>query len=472
VTPARKPFAGATLDSDQELTGGEFRGGETDLLVQVEEKMPFSVLGGFENTGNELTGDERLLAGFTYYDMWNLDHRFSYFFLSANQIQDFSAHTVSYEMPFRWRKDQMHHRLSMQGSVVLSDIVPEHNDPDGIDIEGTSYLASVRYTVPFAGIYEEVDLNAKTTSTGKTTSATNKDGSVNKNFTASTTSTETVVPGGSELRDLVRRVFRHEMYAGYDFKRTDNAVEFGIPQALEFKTDINQFALGYMLREENLLWRGGRTIFNIEGYYNPGGLSKYDTQEDYEGSRLGADNEYYYGKLNFEREETLPAKFKFRVRSAAQIASTRLLYSEQLGLGGAYSVRGFEERVALADNGVLVSAELETPRISFGSVGWGRYNVNRLLGVESIDRKKGLLAEDNGLSFLGFFDYGWGEFNDPLEDEPGDFSIAGAGIGLRYVMAPFLTIRADYGWQVMADGVSEEENDIDGRGHIGIYVRY
>lgn len=472
VTPARKPIAGATLDSDKDLTGGEFRGGETDLLVQVEEKMPFSVLGGYENTGNELTGEDRLLAGFTYYDMFHLDHRFSYFFLSANQIQDFSAHTVSYEMPFRWGKDQMHHRLSLQGSVVLSDIVPEHNDNTVPDIEGTSYLASVRYTIPFAGIYEEVDLNAKADSVvAKDSSVTNKDGSVNKDFVTSV-SNDTVVPGGTALRDLVRRTFRHEMYLGYDFKRTDNAVEFGIPTALEFKTDINQFALGYLFREENIFWRGGRTTFNIEGYYNPGGLSKYDDQEHYDGSRLGAENTYGYGKVNIEREETLPANFKFRVRAAGQVSSDRLLFSEQLGLGGAYSVRGFEERILLADSGVVASAELETPRLSIGSLGAGRYDVNRLLGVDSIDRKPGLQAPDNGLSLLAFFDYGWGNVNDPLEDEVSDFSISSAGIGLRYVMAPFLTIRADYGWQLSTDGLSDSENDISGRGHIGVYVRY
>lgn len=46
------------------------------------------------------------------------------------------------------------------------------------------------------------------------------------------------------------------------------------------------------------------------------------------------------------------------VRSQGQIASRNLLSSEQLGLGGLYTVRGYDERILNTDNGLFLSGEL------------------------------------------------------------------------------------------------------------------
>ena len=56
----------------------------------------------------------------------------------------------------------------------------------------------------------------------------------------------------------------------------------------------------------------------------------------------------------------------FFLRSDLQLATDRLLSSEQFGLGGQQTVRGYRQDALLRDNGALISAEARFPIIRFG----------------------------------------------------------------------------------------------------------
>ena len=56
----------------------------------------------------------------------------------------------------------------------------------------------------------------------------------------------------------------------------------------------------------------------------------------------------------------------FFLRSDVQLASDRLLSSEQFGLGGQQTVRGYRQDAFLRDNGALISAEARFPIVRFG----------------------------------------------------------------------------------------------------------
>lgn len=43
------------------------------------------------------------------------------------------------------------------------------------------------------------------------------------------------------------------------------------------------------------------------------------------------------------------------------------------------------------------------------------------------------------------------------------------GVGLRYAIAPYLTLRADYGWQLK--GLTATD-DLDSRLHVGFVLAY
>lgn len=52
------------------------------------------------------------------------------------------------------------------------------------------------------------------------------------------------------------------------------------------------------------------------------------------------------------------------------------------------------------------------------------------------------------LQLLGFADYGVGSNKRLLPGEKSSTVLFGAGPGLRYMIAPYLSVRADYGWQL------------------------
>ena len=109
------------------------------------------------------------------------------------------------------------------------------------------------------------------------------------------------------------------------------------------------------------------------------------------------------------------------VRGDFQFADRALLPSEQIGIGGQSTVRGYRQDFLLADNGLLGSAELRYP-------------------VLRVPQIKGLL------SVTPFIDFGTGWNNSdsgrtPLTND----TIASTGLGLLWQQSDRLTARFDWG---------------------------
>ena len=105
------------------------------------------------------------------------------------------------------------------------------------------------------------------------------------------------------------------------------------------------------------------------------------------GTRAGARDNYVYGQLTLNRVTRLPLDFTWTVRGLLQESDANLLPSEQFGLGGYDTVRGYDEREVNGDNGFLLSTEVATPPVS----------LLKILGIQSVKDQ---------LQFLGFVDYG------------------------------------------------------------------
>ncbi|MGB7086427.1 MAG: ShlB/FhaC/HecB family hemolysin secretion/activation protein [Phormidesmis sp.] len=107
----------------------------------------------------------------------------------------------------------------------------------------------------------------------------------------------------------------------------------------------------------------------------------------------------------------------FLVRGDVQLASDRLLPSEQFGLGGQRSVRGYRQDALLRDNGVLLSAELRLPIVRFSG--------------------------DSIVKIVPFIDTGtaWSH----AEALPGNSTLIGTGVGLLWEQGDSLTARLDWG---------------------------
>lgn len=132
------------------------------------------------------------------------------------------------------------------------------------------------------------------------------------------------------------------------------------------------------------------------------------------------------------------------LQAAANGTWTRdmLINGEQFGLGGAASVRGFDERALANDYGARASLELRAPDLG------PRTGVARL-----------------GLRPLAFVEGGHLWRNDPLAGEAGNTGIASAGVGMRGNLGPRLNFSLDLGW-VIDPGANQQRGDT--RAHLGV----
>src|SRR5690606_35045534 len=133
---------------------------------------------------------------------------------------------------------------------------------------------------------------------------------------------------------------RQLLRVGFEFKRSDNNLEFGGAPVTDNVTDVMQLALDWQ-------WSGmdsrGQTNLNTRLVYSPGDMSSRNDDDAFHESRWGASAEYRYSRLDLQRHTPLPAKLAWNLSTAWQMSSDNLLGSEQLGLSGSGGVRGFRE---------------------------------------------------------------------------------------------------------------------------------
>ena len=361
--------------------------GTTDLVFREMDRFPLRAYTGYENSGNTLTGNDRLLAGVNWGNAFGLDGEIDYQYVTDPQFLYFRAHSLIYTQPLPWR-----HILTLIGSYAIT-----HGDvPQLFDLNGFNSQASARYEIPLPkwGAYREA------------------------------------------------------LDAGFDYKRANNNLAFGGQSVYGGTVDTIQWSLGY---NASLKDHWGATTMKATVFYSPGGVTAQDTNAAYDLSRSGAAANYTYGKLELGRTTGLPFDFTLVNLFTGQLSDANLLGSEQLGFGGYDTIRGYDTRIVNADQGLIVSNELRTPPMSLLS----------LLGIKKHPEDK--------LQFIGFLDYGLAADKHLLPGEPATTALMGAGPGLRYALASHLTVRADYGWQLL-NAPADRTNAM--RWHVGTVLSY
>jgi len=367
--------------------------GQSDVILKVDDRVPLRVYGGYEDSGTRFTGMDRLLAGFNWGNVFGVDHQLNYQYTTDTEFRFVKAHSVSYVAPLPWR-----HTLTLLGSYVDGKAQFFKGSPT--TATGRSYQGSLRYSVPLPPIQK----------------------------------------------------YQHDVSAGFDFKRSNNDLLSGGQSVVKSDSDIGQFEAGYsgLLPDK---W--GQTSTSLEGYYSPGGLMGNNTDRAFMGLRPGTSSRYLYARLNAERITRLPYDFSWIIRAQGQLADHKLLPSEELGLGGHATVRGFDERLVNGDNGWLISNELRTPSLRLGN----------------------LLDTPNGadfLQFLAFFDYGATRNRFPRSgDNPPEADLASVGGGLRFTVSQNFALRFDYGYQLADHSVSfASGSPRTSRAHVSVLLSY
>ncbi|MCU0790415.1 MAG: BamA/TamA family outer membrane protein [Nitratireductor sp.] len=360
---------------------------ETDITLQVTETKPWAVFGGVDNTGSKGgVGELRIFGGFTVADFGATDHEFSYQYTTSEDGPDaLSAHVMSYILPVADWTD-----FQLTGAYVTTGVY----DTDFAS-DGTSWQL-----------------------------------------------------GGTFITQLPRlHLMNWEARYGFEYKSSDNNLEFGGTPVTGNETEIGQFFIQMDGQRGD-----SRSATNVYAgvWYSPGDMFADNTDAAFAGTRPGATADYAYLRAGLEHTIFLPGDFRFVAAFDAQLADGRLLPSEEMYLGGMNTVRGFDENALQGDNGVLARVEFYTPGFS-------------LFGEST--------ASEDQLRFFGFYDIGTVTSNSPVDAATDiDGTLAGAGIGLTYQFRDNVSAEVAYGWQV-EDSASVDLED-DGQLHFRFVARF
>jgi hemolysin activation/secretion protein len=338
--------------------------GTTDLALTVEDRHPLRVYAGVDNTGIETTSRQRFFTGITFGNFLWLDHLFTYQYTSSYDVKRFQGHTGQYMAPLPWG-----HLLSLYGGYSTVD--PYMPFP-AMHHHGQNGQTSLRYVLP---------LNTRPRST-------------------------------------------QDLSFGFDFKTTNNTITFS-ELVVNFGRTVNlsQFALEYKRHRE---FKSARFDFDVQVFYSPGAIFPQQSNEDFESLRKDAKNHWIYGKGSIRYFQLLPQEFTMTLWLQAQGSSANLLPSEQFGIGGYATVRGYDERQLNMDNAFLSSVEFRSPLIPMIAM------------IRSFPMK-------DALQFLAFIDYGWGKNKNLFPGEPLSSYLLSVGPGIRYTLDPYLAARLDWG---------------------------
>lgn len=362
--------------------------GTTDVVLETRDHFPARFYAGYEDSGNAQTGYDRYIAGLNWGDAWGagLGHQLNYQYTTSGNMRDLVAHSGSYVIPLPW-----HHNLTFFGNYITT----EGQLPPLVSVNGLSYQASGRYTIPLPQIDD----------------------------------------------------YKHSVGVGFDYKYDRNSLQFGPVPLTTLPVAVEQFVFSY---DGSLRDQWGVTSLDAQIYYSPGDWGGDNNDAAFNASHTFASTSYAYSTLELSRLTRLPGDWSLFLRGTLQFSNSNLVPSEQLGFGGYDTIRGYDQREVNTDEGYIFNLELRTPSVSVGeALGWTQFN--------------------DQLQFLAFWDTGAGYNHTPLPGEPSEISLSSLGGGLRYSINSYLSIRADYGFQLQNTGL---DNRHGGRGDIGIVVSY
>jgi hemolysin activation/secretion protein len=347
----------------------------TDVILQTEDRFPLRFNVGYDNAGVQQLGRDRFFAGVDYGNLFGLDQQIAYQYTASNDLLGgnpaidgrpnrprFQAHSFSYSAPLPWFD-----------------------------------------RVEFFGVYAQ--------STPRLENSFNQTG-VSAQLSARYDRHLPLVDG-----------WQQQLQFGYDFKRSNNDLEFGGVQVFNANTHVHQLMASYDASKSDAL---GQTHANVTFVGSPGHLDGDNSDDAFQATRNGATARYGYLQLLAQRDLTVGAGFSFSGRGRFQWTPNTLLPSEEMGLGGDDTLRGYAPYAVQGDRGWNVQMEMRTPAFAFFG--------------------------DSGPAFqpFAFVDAGhvWNKIDQPGELQAG--MLSDVGVGVRFQWSRFVNARVTYGQPLRA----------------------
>jgi hemolysin activation/secretion protein len=351
----------------------------TDLDFVEHDKFPLSVYSEYSNDGSPSTGDNQIKIGGEWGNAFDTGSLVAYQHTttpdvigdrikrpSGNDGVSFQADSLDFTIPLPWRD-----KLEIFGDYEqdLPDLGP------ALSGSGVSGQASIRYIMPMVA--------------------------------------PAFLPGMTD-----------ELRIGYDFKTTNNNLQFGGTAISATTAEVDQFPIILLGTVKDSY---GQTSGTNSLVFSPGGLTGANHAADFAGITPDASSNYVYDRLDIERDTTLPANYTWIVRLTGQVSSANLLPSEQLNVGGIDTVRGYEEFVANGSEGVLASTEIRTPAVAA---------ISRFLNDPALN---------DSVQGDVFIDYAKVSNVQDVPGAPTHETLASAGVGLRYEFTEHFSARVEVG---------------------------
>lgn len=356
---------------------------QVDATVRVRESSPVQFGLSASNTGSASSGRDRVTGSVAHHNLWNLDH------------QLLAAYTTSLSHPGDVRQWGLSHRVPLYSQLstlelayTRSSVVGDFGTFTSSGAGHTLGLTAQRHFQPVNGIKRSVSLTW-----------------------------EDKVFNPTELNGVA--------LAGQTLRRT------------------RPLSLGYTVggQSDQSYWDAHMAVaVNVAGGRG-NNLASYQTESP---SITRARWSAWRARGNWVG--ALGGDWLLAWRGQAQWAPTTLLAAEQMGLGGAATLRGAEERALSGDAGLISALEISTPEWS------------------------------PGLRAVGFVDAGWLTSHSTTAPAPASDSAASVGLGLRYGRGP-LSLVLDFGR--VAKG-SKQPRSLNGNApqtgdqklHVGMSARF
>jgi len=180
--------------------------------------------------------------------------------------------------------------------------------------------------------------------------------------------------------------------------------------------------------------RGTRQVLAARSQFSLG-IDAFDATIN----NTGTDGRFFSWLGQFQWVQQLSPRNLLVARIDAQLTPDSLLSLERFSIGGFDTVRGYRQNQLVSDNGILGSVEVRVP----------------------------LTSNPRVLQLAPFFEIGTAWNNRDVDPNPA--TIAGLGLGLRWLITPDLSLRLDYGISLIL--VSERGNSLQENG-LYFSVRY
>ena len=380
-----------------------------DAELDVDDTLPIHGAIELSNTGTDATNNWRIRNTLQDVNLTRHDDVLTAEWLTSPDLQDVNAYTLGYSLPLDKRWSLMAN--AGYSNSDIQDVLPQ------LDVQGRGYFAQ--------------------------------------------TGISRVLREEPTYRDMLTLSWL------YQYWETQQDISGSNWNDRRLRLSMPSVSYDYQSRVFDRLY--GRTFATVTGISNFAG--KYGSSEESEfigeGGTGNTDGNFSLLRVRLARLQrfcqggTDNGKWTLFMKVDSQIAGDSLPAAVRRSVGGANSVRGYEEGTISGDNAVYGTLELRAPLF-----------VNFIPGLKRTEKE----LEDNPenalqhrLQLLAFTDAGWVNNKEPLAGEFETENLASVGAGFRLGLTRYSQMRLDYGFPLIE---TTEDTPKSGRLHVSLQLQF